>query len=177
MSQLLLSGWTMSALACPQGCNVPVLRDPKDSRRILCCKCGFTSDSPEYAEPEQKVDVAALVRQISERVRAHTAAAGERPEESSSEERNEGFASSTNESSHENGDKASGVSESTEDAIPTAAEPSRRAGEENRIATMFKDKMMGLARSVLSSSSPEEIIRLCHAIEALDGARKVISSL
>lgn len=155
MGRLLLQGWAMSALPCPRRCNVPLLRDPKDRRRVVCCACGFSSEAPEYAEPEPKVDVSALVRQISERVRAHVAAAGEGLE--------------AGESESEGGE---GAAESR--SVPGVSEDAARPPSGMTEALM--GKMTSLARLAVSSSSPEEIVSLCHAIEALEGVRKILGA-
>ncbi|KAE8301889.1 hypothetical protein GL50803_0014621 [Giardia duodenalis] len=69
LGSLLLRGYTMSALSCPRGCNIPLARKPSDHSVVLCASCGFQSSDAAFAEPQSRINSEELAHQIAQKVK------------------------------------------------------------------------------------------------------------
>lgn len=69
LGDLLLRGYAMSALPCPNGCNIPLARKPSDQSTVICVSCGFQSSDAAFAEPQPEIDSEEIARQIARKVK------------------------------------------------------------------------------------------------------------
>ncbi|EFO65670.1 Hypothetical protein GLP15_3386 [Giardia lamblia P15] len=69
LGNLLLRGYTMSSLPCPNGCNIPLARNPSNHSMVLCASCGFQSSDTAFAEPQPRIDSEELAHQIAQKVK------------------------------------------------------------------------------------------------------------
>lgn len=68
LGDLLLRGYTMSSLSCPNGCNIPLAREPSNQSTVVCASCGFQSSDAAFIEPQPQIDSKEIARQIAHKV-------------------------------------------------------------------------------------------------------------
>lgn len=68
LGDLLLRGYAMSSLSCPNNCNIPLARDPSNQSTVICASCGFKSSDESFMEPQAQIDSKEIARQISHKV-------------------------------------------------------------------------------------------------------------